>query len=76
MALIDFLIKHEDDKFFLNLIRLGLIPASILDRKLYYLFYLNERKESSKMQSIQNTCDEFNISQATVYNTIRLMREG
>ena len=73
MAVIDVLEENKDSKLFLTLLRVGVIPISILDRKVYYEFYLEQLKVNGKMQSIQNTCEEFNISQKTVYNAINLM---
>lgn len=74
MDLIKFLEKHESNPIFLTLLKKGVIPISILDRKVYYLFYLEQRKTFSKMQSVENTCHEFEISIGTVYNSIKIMK--
>ena len=73
MELIKFLEENESNPVFLTLLKKGVIPISILDRKVYYLFYKEQRILYSKMQSVENCCHEFEISIGTVYNSIKLM---
>lgn len=80
MALIHILKENETNQLFLTLLRRGLISISILDKKVYYEYYLDqckllkdERVKNYKMQALQNTCEEFKISQKTVYNSINEM---
>lgn len=76
---IDVLKENENSTLFLTLLRAGVIPLSVLDRKCYYEYYLQQCAElkkltkSYKMLAVQNTCDEFSISEKTVYNAIKLM---
>ena len=65
--------KIENDSLFIILLKKGLIPLSILDRKCYYERYLLERTTNGKLQSITNTADEYNVSERTIYNAIKLM---
>jgi len=74
MELIEFLNNNETNPIFLTLLKKGVIPISILDRKVYYLFYMEQLEKHSKMQSVENTCHEFGISIGTVYNAIKLMK--
>ena len=79
MALIEILKENEDNQLFLSLMRVGVIPLSIMDRKVYYEYYmaqcedLKKLTKSYKMLAVQNTMDEYHISQTTVYNSIKLM---
>lgn len=63
----------ENDSLFLNLLRKGLIPLSVLDRKCYYERYKLERETNNKMQSITNTAEEYKVSERTIYNAIKFM---
>ena len=65
--------KIENDSTFLNLLRKGLIPLSVLDRKCYYERYTLELKTNTKMQSISNAAEEYNVSERTIYNAIKFM---
>ena len=65
--------KIENDSLFIILLKKGLIPLSILDRKCYYERYILERNTNGKLQSITNTADEYNVSERTIYNAIKLM---
>lgn len=80
MALIHILKENETNQLFLTLLRRGLISISILDKKVYYEYYLDqckllkdERVKKYKIQAVQNTCEEFKISQVTVYRAINEM---
>ena len=68
------LIKQtEDEILFLNLLRKGLIPISVMDKKVYYEHYLNERKKNGKMQAITNTAEEYNVSERTIRRALEVM---
>lgn len=67
--------RIENNMDFTILLKKGIIPLSVLSKKCYYERYLQERLQTSKMQSITNTSEEFRISQKTVYNAIKFMRE-
>ena len=58
---------------FTILLKKGLIPISVLSKKVYYEFYNKERLSNSKMQSITNTSEEFKVSERTIYSAIRFM---
>ena len=70
----DVIKRIEDNLDFTIFLKKGLIPISILTKKVVYEFYMSERKTNSKMQSISNTSEEYKISEKTVYNAINFMR--
>ncbi len=78
MALIEILRTNEELIF--SLLKRGLISFSVTNKKLYYEFYLKEcdllkvKNTMYKSQAVTNTCEEFNISDRTVYNAISLMK--
>lgn len=68
------LIKHiENDTTFIKLIELGVIPINVLDKKVYYERYLQERRKESKMQSVTNVSEEYGVSESTVRRAIKYM---
>lgn len=68
------LIKHiENDTTFIKLIELGVIPINVLDKKVYYERYLQERRKEGKMQSITNVSEEYGVSEITVRRAIKYM---
>jgi len=69
----DYLKKIENDSTFVILLQKGIIPLSILDRKCYYEFFLNERLTNSKVQSISNTSENYNVSEMTIRRAIHFM---
>lgn len=75
MVVHDYLIQVENDLSFLMLLKKGIIPISILDKKVYYERFLYERKTHKKMQSITNVAEEYGISEKTVQRAIKLMTE-
>ena len=65
--------KTEDEILFLNLLRKGLIPISIMDKKVYYEYYLNELLKWNKTQAITNTAEEYNVSERTIRRALEVM---
>lgn len=65
--------KIENDSLFMILLKKGLIPLSILDRKCYYERYLFERKSHGKCQSVTNAAEEYKVSEMTIRRAITLM---
>jgi hypothetical protein len=55
------------------LVGLGIIPIQIHDWINIYEFFLIERKTEKKMQSYENTAENFKISTRHVMNVIRWM---
>ena len=66
--------KSEDDILFLHLLKKGLIPISVLDKKVYYERFLKERGFNSKAQAITNTAEEYNVSERTIRRAIAFMK--
>jgi len=75
MVVYDYLKQVENDMTFLMLIKKGIIPLSILDKKVYYERYLYERKTHDASQAITNVTEEYHVSERTVYRAIKLMTE-
>lgn len=68
------LIKNiEKNIEFLHLIKRGIIPLSILNKKCFYERYLQESKTHKKCQAITNTAEEFNVSEMTIRRAIDFM---
>lgn len=65
--------KIENDSFFMALLKKGLIPLTVLDRKCYYEYFLNELKTNGRWQAITNTADEFNVCESTIRRAIKFM---
>ena len=63
----------EDDLNFLLLLKKGVIPLSVLDKKVYYEYYLNQKKTTNKAQSITNTAEEYKVSERTIIRAIDFM---
>lgn len=71
----DLIKRIEDSKEFLALISKGLLPITILDRKVYYEYYLNDLKRTeSPNQSVLNTSEEFDKSERTIFRAIQFMK--
>ena len=49
-----------------TLIKLGILPLTVLDYKVIYEYYKEERKCNNKKESEFNTAEEFRISERTV----------
>ena len=73
MTTYEILISFENNLSFLNLLKKGVIPLSVLDKKVYYEYYLNERKTTNKAQSITNTSEEYKVSERTIIRAIDFM---
>ena len=70
------LIKRiENSQEFLLLIKKGLLPLSILDKKVYYEYFINDFKNTnSSSQSVTNTSEEFDKSERTIFRAIQFMK--
>jgi len=63
----------ENDMTFVLMLKKGMIPLTILDRKCYYERFIEELKTNKKTQAITNASEEFNVSERTIYNAIEFM---
>lgn len=63
----------ENTENFATLLKRGVIPISILNKKCYYEKYKEELKINSKVQSISNVSEDFNVSEMTVRRAIKFM---
>lgn len=69
-----FIKRIENNPDFLELLNRGLMPFSILNRKCYYEYYLNDLKATeSSIQSLFNTATEYNVSEMTIRRAIQFM---
>ena len=67
------LINLENDLNYLVLLKSGVIPLSILDRKIYYEFYIKKLITNTKMDAIQLTAEEYQVSEMTIRRAIDAM---
>jgi hypothetical protein len=58
---------------FIKLIRLGLMPASLLGWRQIYEYYLEECKTQKSKASVIKTANEFGLKQRQVYTIIQKM---
>jgi len=65
-------LKQLNGKFRI-LINLGIIPISIWDWVVMYEYYLEERKVNAKMQSYQNTAEQYRVTETTIRNLVKWM---
>jgi hypothetical protein len=66
-------IKSIEHNQFLEMVRRGVVPISIMDYLTVYEFFLNELKSTSKSVAITTTADKYNCSEKTIYNVINFM---
>lgn len=70
------LLRLEKLPYFNDLLLSGIVPVNVLDYKVIYEYYLVEcENEEKKTQALTNTAIEFGVSDRTVYDIIRKMRE-
>ncbi len=69
----DYIKRIENSSDFLFLLQKGIIPLSILDKKVFYERYILELRTNKKSQAITNTSIEFNKSEKTVTRAIKFM---
>ena len=65
----------EEKDFFLTLVKRGVVPLSILDKKVYYERYLLELETKSQAQAILSASDEFRVSDNTIRRAIKFMEK-
>ena len=58
------------------LIKLGILPLTVLDYKCIYEYYKQERRTNNKKESEFNTAENFHISERTVRRVAVWMQEG
>lgn len=80
ITLNEILVQNEKNPLFLSLLSKGVIPLSVLDKKVYYEFYKlqcqeleSESRKGWKMDAITITAEEFNVSENTIYRAIKTM---
>lgn len=74
MTVHQILLSMENDLNYLTLLKRGVIPLSVLDKKVYYEFYINELKSTvHKAQAITNTAEEYHVSERTIIRAIAFM---
>ena len=68
--------RIENNMDFTTLLQKGLIPLTVLDKKVYYEYYMKQMKiTSEKWQSISNTSEEFCVSEMTIRRAIKFMEQ-
>lgn len=65
----------ENDMTFLNLLKRGIVPLSVLSKKVYYERYLQEIESNESLQAIENTAEEYKVSTSTIRRAIIFMTE-
>lgn len=73
MTIYEILKVFENDLNFLILLRKGVIPLAVLDKKVYYEYYLNQQQMVNKSQAITNTAEEYHVSEKTIIRAINFM---
>lgn len=68
-------IKSLDYSLFLEMVRRGIIPVTIMDYLTVYEFYLSELKSNSKSMAITLAAEKYNSTEQTIYNIIRYMKK-
>jgi len=69
-----FIKRIENTLDFTTMLQKGIIPLTILDKKVYYEFYINDLKKSKqKTQSVFNTAKEYNVSERTIQRALTYM---
>ncbi len=48
-------------------------PLAVLDKKVYYEYYLNQQQMVNKSQAITNTAEEYHVSERTIIRAIDFM---
>ena len=71
----EYLSLVENDHSFLMLLKKGVIPLSILTKKVYYERYIYELKTVSSGQAVTNAAEEYNVSEMTIRRAIKKMTE-
>ena len=70
------LLKIENDLGFLQLVQKGIIPLTVLDKKVYYENFLNDYKKTGKFAlSISNCAEEYRVSEMTIRRAIKFMEK-
>jgi DNA-directed RNA polymerase specialized sigma54-like protein len=70
----ELILKMEKHGEYLQAIRRGIMPIVVMDYRLYYEKYIQERKGVSKMQAITNVSEEYGVSESTVKRAVRFMK--
>jgi len=73
MVVYKLLKEVENDNQFLWMLKKGIIPLSVLDKKCYYERYLQELTKVDKKQAIANASEDFNVSERTIIRAISFM---
>ncbi len=73
MSVYEILKVFENDLNFLILLRKGVIPLAVLDKKVYYEYYLNQQQKVNRPQAITNTAEEYHVSERTIIRAIDFM---
>jgi len=72
----ELIVRIENSVEFLSLIKKGLLPLSILDKKVYYEYFLSDFKKTKlKSESIRNTSEEYDVCEMTIKRAIKFMEE-
>ena len=66
----------ENSPNFLKLLKRGVIPITIFDKKVYYERFQKELKQGgNRWQAIIITSDEFGVSEMTIRRAIKFMEK-
>ena len=66
--------RIENTASFLTLLKRGLVPVTIFEKKVYYEYYLRDfEMTGSSGQSVFNTSEEYDKSERTIWRAIKFM---
>lgn len=66
-------IKSLDQKMYLEMVKRGIIPITIMTYLTIYEYYLSELNTNTKAEAITFAADKYNCTEQTIYNVIRYM---
>jgi hypothetical protein len=68
-------LKAMPQDHFIEMVRRGIIPITVMDYLTVYEFYLNELKSKTKVGALNSSAEYFNCSDKTIYNIINFMKK-
>ena len=68
-------LKSLDNNTFLEMVRRGIIPVTIMDYLTVYEFYISELNTNSQSTAITSAADKYNCTERTIYNIINFMKK-
>lgn len=70
----EFLKAMPQDQF-IQMVKRGIIPITVMDYLTVYEFYLNELKSKTRVGALNSAAEKYNCSDKTIYNVIKFMKK-